>query len=213
MNLFQPKINILVDGKKYSIDLDISKKSKYIDNIINKPNYLEIKKDNTDIELKPIFFHDKSINIILTYLKCNKFVFDSDNFDLFIDIVLCSQYLQINTLILDIRNFFIDNLNDIHKIFSLNTNYYGEYNNINNLECSIMDSDIIQINKLVKDIRQRRLMKPVHDDSIRKCCQCSITFTSFIRKHHCRACGRIFCYKCSSKQIEIPEEYLYLTGS
>jgi hypothetical protein len=203
INLFQPKINIIVQDSKYLIDLDVSKKSKYIDNIINKNRIL--KDINFEIELKPIFFHEKSMNIIINYLKFNKFIFDSDNFDLFIDVVLCVQYLEINNMILDIRNFFIEILNNIKNKFSLN-NYTEMYFENNNLECSIMDSDIIQINKLVKDIRQRRLMKPVHDDSIRKCCQCNSAFTTILRKHHCRACGRIFCYKCSSKQIEIPEE-------
>jgi hypothetical protein len=206
MNIFLPKLNLVVNGTKYQVDLEISKKSKYLDGIVNRNTFMgvEVKKDkNLDVELKPDFFYDKSINVIINYFKTNKFTFDSNSFELFMDVVLCAQYLQINTLILDMRSFFLNILNNLHNYFSLNTDN-SDINN--NLECSIMDSDIIQINKLVKDIRQRRLMKPVHDDSIRKCSQCNTTFTTYLRKHHCRACGRIFCYKCSSKQIEIPEE-------
>ena len=135
INLFQPKINIIVQDSKYLIDLDVSKKSKYIDNIINKNTILgfEVKKDiNLEIELKPIFFHEKSMNIIINYLKYNKFIFDSDNFDLFIDVVLCVQYLDINNMILDIRNFFLEILNNIKSKFSLNnyTEMFFENNNV-----------------------------------------------------------------------------------
>lgn len=206
MNIFLPKLNLIVNGTKYQIDVELSKKSKYLDNMINKNLFMSVEVKSSkhlDIELKPIFFNEKSMNVIVNYINNNKFTFDSDNFDLFMDVVLCAQYLQINTLILEIRSFFLNILNNIHKYFSLSSENIDIHNN---LECSIMDSDIIQINKLVKDIRQRRLMKPVHDDSIRKCFQCETTFTTYIRKHHCRACGRIFCYKCSSKNIEIPEE-------
>jgi hypothetical protein len=205
LNLYQQKINLITNNSKFQLDSELIKKSQYLDNYINKPSFFSKKENFLDIELKPIFFYDKSMSIIINYLKTNKFIFDSNNIELFIDIVLCSQYLQINTLLFDIRSYFIDLLNsDIKSKFNLIDIFNN--NHINNLTCSIADSDILQINQLVKDIRQRRLMKPVHDDSISNCYQCNKTFSIYIRKHHCRACGRIFCYKCSSKQIEIPNE-------
>ncbi|UJR37700.1 hypothetical protein I4U23_030395 [Adineta vaga] len=39
----------------------------------------------------------------------------------------------------------------------------------------------------------------------KECFRCRQTFTTFIRKHHCRACGDIFCDKCSSKQCAVPK--------
>jgi hypothetical protein len=36
-----------------------------------------------------------------------------------------------------------------------------------------------------------------HPDSAAKTCMsCGVKFTITLRKHHCRVCGRIFCYKC-----------------
>ena len=35
------------------------------------------------------------------------------------------------------------------------------------------------------------------DDSVAQCHTCSSRFTLFLRKHHCRQCGRIFCDNCS----------------
>jgi hypothetical protein len=47
----------------------------------------------------------------------------------------------------------------------------------------------------------------VDDRAITNCSQCNALFTLFIRKHHCRSCGQIFCDECASKYIKIPDDY------
>ncbi len=42
------------------------------------------------------------------------------------------------------------------------------------------------------------------DYTTSKCKKCETNFTLFTRKHHCRACGDIFCYQCTSSRIAIP---------
>ncbi|KAL8168387.1 hypothetical protein V2J09_009886 [Rumex salicifolius] len=37
----------------------------------------------------------------------------------------------------------------------------------------------------------------VPDESVTSCTSCSTNFTAFIRRHHCRNCGDIFCDKCT----------------
>ncbi|UJR08531.1 hypothetical protein I4U23_012794 [Adineta vaga] len=39
----------------------------------------------------------------------------------------------------------------------------------------------------------------------KECFRCRQVFTTFVRKHHCRACGNSFCDKCSSKYCSIPK--------
>lgn len=56
------------------------------------------------------------------------------------------------------------------------------------------------------NIENRKIYKWVDDTSITKCYNCELTFNFYYRKHHCRSCGRIFCYKCSEKKIYIPLE-------
>ncbi|KAF1758276.1 hypothetical protein GCK72_014734 [Caenorhabditis remanei] len=38
-----------------------------------------------------------------------------------------------------------------------------------------------------------------------ECYRCRSIFTVFTRKHHCRACGQIFCDKCSSREMALPQ--------
>ncbi|XP_068156330.1 LOW QUALITY PROTEIN: zinc finger FYVE domain-containing protein 26 homolog [Drosophila tropicalis] len=38
------------------------------------------------------------------------------------------------------------------------------------------------------------------------CCR-RAAFTMLMRRHHCRRCGRVVCYACSSQRIRIPELY------
>jgi hypothetical protein len=37
-----------------------------------------------------------------------------------------------------------------------------------------------------------------------KCQNCDTIFSLMLRKHHCRSCGGVFCYKCCNKYIKIP---------
>ena len=52
-------------------------------------------------------------------------------------------------------------------------------------------------------IQSRSLRSWVPDEKISQCFQCHETFGLFLRKHHCRVCGRIFCWKCSQNLVQI----------
>lgn len=43
----------------------------------------------------------------------------------------------------------------------------------------------------------------VPDDSVTECSACGDAFNLVRRKHHCRACGKIFCSKCSSGAVPL----------
>eukprot|EP00211_Chloroparvula_japonica_P020951 CAMPEP_0119132632 /NCGR_PEP_ID=MMETSP1310-20130426/11967_1 /TAXON_ID=464262 /ORGANISM="Genus nov. species nov., Strain RCC2339" /LENGTH=81 /DNA_ID=CAMNT_0007123275 /DNA_START=121 /DNA_END=362 /DNA_ORIENTATION=- len=50
----------------------------------------------------------------------------------------------------------------------------------------------------------------IPDDRVSRCEACNAGFSLFKRKHHCRMCGHIFCDKCLSTKMELPEEMGYL---
>uniref|UniRef100_A0A7N1A2A5 FYVE-type domain-containing protein n=1 Tax=Kalanchoe fedtschenkoi TaxID=63787 RepID=A0A7N1A2A5_KALFE len=43
----------------------------------------------------------------------------------------------------------------------------------------------------------------VPDEAVSKCMACGTDFGAFVRKHHCRNCGDIFCDKCSQGRIAL----------
>jgi len=63
------------------------------------------------------------------------------------------------------------------------------------------------IGQMQKDIVDKEMFehhlkdKWINDERVIKCMLCHTEFTSMIRKHHCRACGGIFCWQCSDKKL------------
>lgn len=73
----------------------------------------------------------------------------------------------------------------------------------------IDDSKKSQFNTYDK-LQPRKLKTWVKDETVSECYSCLCTFTLFLRKHHCRNCGHIFCYKCSDFKIHIPDTFRHL---
>jgi len=47
--------------------------------------------------------------------------------------------------------------------------------------------------------------KWVDDSTATNCKRCRVSFTLLNRRHHCRRCGLVFCQKCSSNSVKIPQ--------
>ena len=41
----------------------------------------------------------------------------------------------------------------------------------------------------------------IDDNSVSKCHNCRDSFSLFNRRHHCRLCGKIYCYTCSNFHV------------
>lgn len=75
----------------------------------------------------------------------------------------------------------------------------------NNLSSSPSNDTLIaNINK----IYPKESKKWINSNSINNCHNCLSNFGLFIRKHHCRACGLVFCSYCCNKYINIPANYI-----
>ncbi|CAG8583416.1 1490_t:CDS:10 [Paraglomus occultum] len=61
-----------------------------------------------------------------------------------------------------------------------------------------------------KDLYKKRVVENynapvwVPDSATNKCMNCPEEFTMFRRKHHCRACGKVVCHACSTRNFIIP---------
>ena len=54
---------------------------------------------------------------------------------------------------------------------------------------------------------------PVPDASVSQCGACNSSFGMFLRRHHCRRCGGVFCDPCSKRRIDLPKHFLLPPGS
>lgn len=48
----------------------------------------------------------------------------------------------------------------------------------------------------------------IDSDLVIKCQSCTLQFTWYYRKHHCRACGGVYCYNCCNKYTVIPKKLI-----
>lgn len=46
----------------------------------------------------------------------------------------------------------------------------------------------------------------VPDEAVNKCTSCATNFNAFVRRHHCRNCGEIFCDKCTQGRTPLTNE-------
>lgn len=53
---------------------------------------------------------------------------------------------------------------------------------------------------------RRTIKRWVNDDSVIQCYKCTQKFSLMYRKHHCRACGKIFCYACIPHIETVPKD-------
>ena len=63
-----------------------------------------------------------------------------------------------------------------------------------------------KVRSFLKDTQRKKIYRPVDDSTVTHCFKCGTAFGFFMRKHHCRSCGRIFCYGCSQWSENIPKD-------
>lgn len=72
-------------------------------------------------------------------------------------------------------------------------------------DIKILNTSVFMNEKAVSyNIPVTKMYKWTDDSMTLQCFRCNVTFNFYTRKHHCRCCGRIFCYACSSYTKIIP---------
>ena len=82
----------------------------------------------------------------------------------------------------------------------------------NELNYSIYADDKIRLSSS-PDTQIRKIIPKINDKwveskMIYNCQKCNTSFGFLLRKHHCRSCGGVYCYKCCDKYIEIPRDLI-----
>lgn len=86
--------------------------------------------------------------------------------------------------------------------------------NVNDMNCSVYGGDKATVtDSILKSLRHKKIHKPVEDITVTNCYSCNLEFNFINRKHHCRACGRIFCYSCSKWSEHVPKDLIRYTNS
>lgn len=86
---------------------------------------------------------------------------------------------------------------------------YSNFRNIheNNIRAQMSYSMMVD-NNIHKDPLTTAMPRKMHswidDDNANACYKCRTPFTILTRRHHCRLCGRIYCYRCCNCVQYIP---------
>ena len=90
-----------------------------------------------------------------------------------------------------------------------------KHNNVKNITdrsvsdsmiCLDSDQDFVSVD--LNKIYPKGTKKWIDSGSTLNCQICAIHFGFFSKKHHCRACGGVFCTMCCNKNIKIPEKHI-----
>lgn len=115
----------------------------------------------------------------------------------------------------ELRDFFKVTTSEIleHKAinewFLQNVEKYKQRNAKNLTNITRPESEAL----VLKNLRKKKVYKPVEDYAVTCCVGCCTQFTMFNRKHHCRSCGKIYCNLCSQWAEIIPEKMVCYTNT
>jgi len=134
--------------------------------------------------------------------------------------ILPSENLNTNILNSQNINNIKENKENKENKKDYRSNHIIKYiNNINNnditqneLNYSIYAEDKIRLST-IPDTQIRKIIPKINDKwveskMIYNCQKCGTQFSFLLRKHHCRSCGGVYCYKCCDKYIEIPKNLI-----
>lgn len=93
-------------------------------------------------------------------------------------------------------------IDDINHVISL-----GNLSQIGDAGRCEEEEDLDQFHFIDRSLKHTEIRKAawVRDDLVAACEECRNEFTVFRRRHHCRCCGKIFCYYCTRFAIRIPD--------
>lgn len=87
--------------------------------------------------------------------------------------------------------------------FKKNPNYKIVEDYFNSMKLEGFQFPVLKESEAMFDVEEAPAWK--EDSECQSCFRCRSDFSTLRRRHHCRACGQIFCHACSSKTAAIPK--------
>lgn len=107
-----------------------------------------------------------------------------------------------------INSSFEPNKDVLHPIFSLRRLYFWKeyYLRYDDISVSSGAEDLEDLVDKDEDLSmaQANTVVWVPDERVRECHDCKSKFTGIRRRHHCRACGQVFCNGCTKHRTRLP---------
>lgn len=100
--------------------------------------------------------------------------------------------------------FEFTEFNSAFSVYVDNNKFKKEIKN-NSFNKEEKDDKKQNIDNVLNNIYPKYIEKWVDSDIILNCQLCKTKFGYFIGKHHCRACGCVFCSQCCNQNIKIPD--------
>lgn len=102
----------------------------------------------------------------------------------------------------------INNIKDMQQYQDVDSLSFSVY--IDNKQLSSSPQADSMIDMSLNKFYPKETKKWIDEKIIHNCQLCSIKFGYLVRKHHCRACGGVFCSACCNKYIIIPKKYVHI---
>lgn len=120
----------------------------------------------------------------------------------------------------------MSNLTNLDSIGRLNSNSNSSNNKITKKEIVVSENYLddlsysVHVEKISETKIREHNLEPlsstlprktrawIDDNTVKSCYKCNAEFTIWLRRHHCRLCGKIFCYECSKYKDVIPDNLL-----
>jgi len=120
--------------------------------------------------------------------------------------------LSENSFLFELRDIYRTNEDDftLKKLKELLQTWakafegFPSYGNVKRM-IELMESEgVVFPSVTLQDVKNRMFRKPPEWSNQKFCFQCNMS-VGWLTRHHCRACGQVFCLKCSKRKADLPQ--------
>lgn len=148
-------------------------------------------KQHIDVDGLTLFCDERQRLLTECFLEKDRMIFEIEN-----------RYLQVLDQMNGIRRHQLPN--NYMDEFMMSESEGGDNSSLGSLGNPASDASWENV-----DESESKIVMWVPDEAVTHCAGCGGQFWVLRPKHHCRKCGRIFCFYCSNYQCPVPDQQLH----